>query len=242
VEVLNRHDVEELVASGLPRAKILMVHNGLEPERLKSLSERTHLRASKDLTVVFIGTFDYRKGAKEFPLLWSRINESLPDAKLRLLGTGGLMPDEASVRARFPRRLQRSLEIIPSFDPADLCGLLPPSSIGVFPSHIEGFGLGVLEMLASSIPVIAYDAPGPPEMLAKEWLVPRGDIDAMARRVVNLWRNPRHLAEARERARVVAETFTWERSARLVDSTYRERVMMRRRGARSARDLRQEAS
>ena len=85
------------------------------------------------------------------------------------------------MRRYFPRRLWPRLEIYPRYDPNELPALLAGVSIGVFPSRVESFGYGVLEMLASSIPVIAFDAPGPNVMLTPEFLVPLGDTTTLAR-------------------------------------------------------------
>ena len=126
--------------------------------------------------VGFVGTFDPRKGMCEFPDLVDRVVSQVPGATFRLLGTAGLVRDADGVRRYFPRRLRSLLEIWPRYEPNELPGLLTGVSIGVFPSRVESFGYGVLEMLAASIPVFAFDAPGPNVMLSSESLVPVGGL------------------------------------------------------------------
>ena len=53
----------------------------------------------------------------------------------------------------------------PTFAAHDLPSLLADCAIGIFPSHVEGFGLAVLEQLAAGLPTIAYDVPGPRQIL-----------------------------------------------------------------------------
>ena len=67
----------------------------------------------------------------------------------------------------------------------------------MFPSRVESFGYGVLEMLAAAVPVIAYDAPGPHVMLPPEYRVPVGAAGDMADRVCDLLTDPDRLRAAR---------------------------------------------
>ena len=133
--------------------------------------------------VGFVGTFDPRKGMCEFPALVDRVVRRIPGVTFRLLGTAGMEPDADGVRGYFPRRLWPRLEIYPRYDPNELPHLLAGVSVGVFPSRVESFGFGVLEMLAGAVPVIAYDAPGPNVMLLPEYLVPVGADRELADRV-----------------------------------------------------------
>ena len=137
----------------------------------------------------------------------------VPNAKFRLIGTAGLFQSEAEVLAHFPSSLRPSIEVIPRFKPEDLPALLESCSAGVFPSYIEGFGFGVLEMLAAGLPVIAYDAPGPPDMLPREYLTPRGDVAATSKSLVDLLKDPVTLKQKRIEARERARSFTWKRAA-----------------------------
>jgi glycosyltransferase involved in cell wall biosynthesis len=79
----------------------------------------------------------------------------------------------------------------------------------------------VLEMLSASMPVIAYDAPGPPVMLSQEYLVPRGDAQSLAKKAVALLRDRDALLAARRWSRSRSTEFTWSRAAAMTDEAYR---------------------
>ncbi|MSU33694.1 MAG: glycosyltransferase [Pedosphaera sp.] len=90
----------------------------------------------------------------------------------------------------------------------------------MFPSAIEGFPFGVLEMLAAGLPVVAYRVPGPSAILASEYLVPLGDREGIALRLLSLLENPARLAAARTQAIARAAEFSWDDIARRTAARY----------------------
>jgi glycosyltransferase involved in cell wall biosynthesis len=220
IHVSNEYDRAELLRRGFSSERILVLPFGLFGDRVAEFTRVCSPAPPGTHKVAFVGTFDLRKGAAEFPDIVERVVRSVPDAQFKLVGAR--CNDGAAAASRFPSRLQARLEIIPSYDPQDLPRLLGDCDLGVFPSHIEGFGFGVLEMLAAGLPVIAYDAPGPPMMLGPEWLVPRGDAAALADRVVPLLCDAARLSEARWRAwqRAREPTFSWEEIGRKTSRVY----------------------
>ena len=152
--------------------------------------------------------------------------QSVPGVTFRLLGT---RKSEADVLGCFPRALRGCIEVIPHYSADELPELLASCSAGVFPSYVEGFGLGVLEMLAASIPVIAYNAPGPPMMLPPDSLVNCGDVTALTNKVIELLRDGDALSTARTWARQRSEDFCWERIAQQTSKIYLERWQLQQR-------------
>ena len=77
-------------------------------------------------------------------------------------------------------------------------------------------------MLSSSVPVIAYDAPGPPMMLPREYLVALGDCEAMAQKILVLLNDPQKLANARIWAKQQSQQFCWQKVAESTSKIYLE--------------------
>ena len=75
-------------------------------------------------------------------------------------------------------------------------------------------------MLAASVPVVAYNSPGPPMMLTPEYLVSRGDVDAMANKVTELLMNKIKLRQARLWAKEQSQHFQWSKFAKVTSETY----------------------
>jgi len=216
---LNSQDKTALIKAGYDGSKVAVVGLGLHPERFAALG-RASLEVPAEPKIAFVGTFDYRKGCLDIPKIAAGVISAVPNAKFKLIGTYGLFKDEAEVLAHFPAGLRANVEVIPRFAPEELPGLLDKCSAGIFPSYIEGFGFGVLEMLAAGLPVIAYDAPGPPDILPPDMLVPRGDFRAMSAAMVGLLKDSQKLGSARVGARERAKSFTWIRAAQQTLGAY----------------------
>jgi glycosyltransferase involved in cell wall biosynthesis len=227
INVSNDDDKAALVRRGYAADKIVVLPFGLSAARRAAFEERCNVSIPADgrRRIAFVGTFDYRKGARDF----GRIAEVVcfSGAEMRLLGTAGMFQTEAEVLRFFPRSVRAKVEVVPRFNPDDLPTLLADCATGVFPSYYEGFGFGVLEMLAAAIPVIAYDAPGPSMMLPRDWLMPPGNTFAMSAITLELLRDPELLARERVRARQFSNRFDWLDIARRTVRAY-ENAMARR--------------
>lgn len=226
VNVPTGEDAAVLAHAGIPSEKVLVVPFALTPDRREALARAASVPSTP--TIAFVGTFDPRKGMADFPPIVARICKTRPEVQFRLLGTAGMVSNAAGVRRHFPRALRSRIEVVPEFDPAALPGLLEGCAVGMFPSAIEGFPFGVLEMLAAGLPVVAYRVPGPSAILASEYLVSRGDCEAMASRLLALLEDPARLAAARTQAIVRAGEFSWDDIARRTTARYELELRARR--------------
>jgi glycosyltransferase involved in cell wall biosynthesis len=221
VNVSNEDDRKALVAQGIAPERVVVIPYGLDDARFEALSQVVPPQSGPPV-IGFVGTFDYRKGALDFPRLVARVLRDVPQARFRLLGTRGHLRDAAQVLHCFPRAHRAHLDVVPAFESAALPRLLSGVSLGVFPSYLEGFGFGVLEMLGASIPTVAYDAPGPPMMLTPDQLVPVGDADAMADWVIRMCKDPAARTAAGRVARQTALRFRWADICQMTASAYED--------------------
>jgi glycosyltransferase involved in cell wall biosynthesis len=160
---------------------------GLTTERRQSFRQ-TAAPVSQRLAnrkISFIGTWDPRKGAKDWAEIIRRVRALIPDARFVFLGT---MTDDRKVRQDLDLP-NESIELVREYQPDELPKLLSDSTAGAFPSYAEGFGFGLLEQLAAGIPTVAYDAPGPRAMLQNalpNLLVPIGNVEKFAEGLVRI--------------------------------------------------------
>jgi glycosyltransferase involved in cell wall biosynthesis len=159
---------------------------------------------SESPTVAFVGSWHPRKGSRDWPRLVPLLSAQLPGVRLRFLGTGVEPADPG---------LPRDVVWVPHYEPDDLPGLLAGVDLGVFPSYLEGFPIAVVEQLAAAVPVVAYDIPGPRDILCPvdpTLLVQLGDLQSLARRVVDLLSSePEVLDTLRDRCTARAKELTW---------------------------------
>jgi glycosyltransferase involved in cell wall biosynthesis len=226
INVSNRDDLATVRDSMGYGAKAVMFPFGMSRARRQAFADRRGDPASRLAAgrVAFIGNWNSRKGAKDWPAIAGLVRQRRPQARFLFLGTG--LGGE-QVRRDFPPELREAIEVVPSFESDDLPGLLAAATVGAFPGYLEGFGFSVLEKLAAGLPTVTYDAPGPRDILrslAAPEMVPAGDVGAFAARVAALLDLPlesygqRSLDAARAAAR-----FDWREIAAATRDVYLER-------------------
>jgi alpha-1,3-rhamnosyl/mannosyltransferase len=149
----------------------------------------------------------------------------LPDALRRryplvLAGGSGWLSDElrTAIDGAVSEGWARYLGFLPQ---QQLPDLYAGAHLFTFPSLYEGFGLPVLEAMASGVPVITSNRASLPEVTGgAAILIDPDDIDGLTEAIQkgledDLWR-----ARARECGLAVARRFNWERCAEQTVSVY----------------------
>lgn len=165
--------------------------------------------ADGPVRVGFLGRFSSAKGLDVLADAMSRLEWRVPDGfELVLAGDARFVPDEetAAVEMRLGRltRLRRMgwVERDAFFDEVDVV---------VVPSvWSEPFGLVAAEAMGAGLPVIVSDAGALPSVVGVDhpWIVPAGDVGALATMITQVAAGDRGSAEAvvdRARARWVDE-------------------------------------
>jgi glycosyltransferase involved in cell wall biosynthesis len=204
-----------LVPNGVPESRLLALGREAAP-----VSERL-----KNQEVVFLGHWSLRKGSADWPEIAARIWEEAPGTRLTFLGTG---VDESRVRMDLGDVRARAFRAISKFDSAELPRLLRRATVGILPSYVEGFGLGVVEQLAAGIPTVAYDAPGARHTLStvdRELLTPCGDARALADKTLELLRSTaRDYAVLSKRCRSAVRRWSLDALASATLDAYTDRL------------------
>jgi glycosyltransferase involved in cell wall biosynthesis len=140
--------------------------------------------------VGFVGRFVPLKGLLHLVDAFAVVSSRLPDAWLLLAGpTDGFEDYVALVRKRIDQ-LGLASRVVVQTDHLDAAAVFRALDVSVLPSTSpEGFGLVVIESLASGRPVVATRLGGPVEILegcAAGRLVPPADAAAMAQAILDL--------------------------------------------------------
>lgn len=184
----NEDERSEVARDPELRAPVVVQPYGLSEDFRASLARAAGPAAERlrRKRICFIGMWSLRKGSFDWPRIMAAIRQRHPTVEFLFLGT---MFDEAVVRADLGRDEARRTVCRPNFEESDLPSLLADCAVALFPSYVEGFGLAVLEQLAAGLPTIAYDVPGPRQILHAQrarLLTPVGDTAALAARAAEI--------------------------------------------------------
>lgn len=224
VNVPNEEEAECLRADFGSDRPIMIQPYGLTDERRKTLLAAAAPSALRlaHRKIAFIGMWSPRKGAHDWPTIVRRVWQRMPEARFCFLGT---MVEPERVLADLGIPASERIELVSKYSPGDLPPLLSDCAVGAFPSYVEGFGLAVLEQLAAGIPTVAFDVPGPRDIVRPhlpEMLVPCGDGETMADAICKILElDPPQYEHLRQRSITAAASLDWSEIARDTLDAYR---------------------
>ncbi|HSU34698.1 MAG TPA: glycosyltransferase [Propionibacteriaceae bacterium] len=151
--------------------------------------------------VVVLARLERQKRVEHTVLAFAQVQAAVPQAHLDVYGSGSNLPE-----------LQRLVEEHRLTQHVTLHGYdrnardaLWTASVFLLTSRYEGYPLSTLESLSRGCPVVSYDVPyGPREQITDGvdgYVVPDGDVDAAAARVIELLRDPDRVARMSVAAR-----------------------------------------
>ena len=140
--------------------------------------------------IIAVGRYTYQKGFDLLLQAWSRIEKNNPDWSLAIYGEG----DRSGYYS-----LLSELGITPERCQLNECTKdiqkeYLNSSIFVFSSRYEGFGLVLVEAMSCGLPVVSFACPcGPRDIIddgENGFLIEPGDVDSFSKSIQKLMNNP----------------------------------------------------
>jgi glycosyltransferase involved in cell wall biosynthesis len=182
-----------LVADGVPAARAVTVHEGIDLERVDAapaakLHEELWLPHHAPI-VGNVAALVPHKGQRHLIEAAALVVRQVPDARFVIAGEGELRP--ALERQIREHHLEKHV-LLAGFRP-DVLSLHKAFDIFVMSSVTEGLGTSLLDAMACAKPVVATAAGGIPEVVAEGetgFIVPPRDHQAMADAIVQLLKEP----------------------------------------------------
>ena len=226
MQVQNSFDAA-ILKNKFPDKKIIRVPNGIGRDRYDYFQNIQHNynNVSAAPRIAYVGTFDFRKGAMDFVTIVKEIKRAYPNVIFKMIGTKGMFQTVEKVLSFFPKEVRENIVVIPEFEPNELPELLRDCHLGVFPSYIESFGFGALEMMCSGLPVVGYKCAGPSDFLIKDLLLEIGDTKSLIEKVKSLIADDNLIEAKSVEAKKIAEEFNWDKIAKKVDVIYRQELI-----------------
>lgn len=207
-QAISESTAADLVARGIPRDDIRVIFPGVDAAHYSPAPAE---RSAQPL-FAYLGRLKRYKGVDIVIRAFARMRH--PGASLAIAGSGDHRPAlEALVRSL---DLGSRVRFLGSISEGEKLALLRSAWALAFASPKEGWGMTNLEAAACGTPVVASDSPGLRESVRHGetgYLVPHGDVDAMAAAFDRLAASAVLVASLGATARRFAEGITWDDAA-----------------------------
>jgi glycosyltransferase involved in cell wall biosynthesis len=206
---------DDLVARGVPPDRIRVIHPGID-SRLFTPAPAGRRFAIP--TFLYVGRLKRYKGVASAVRALALARRRRPDLRLEIAGIGDQR--EELERQAASLGLQRAVVFHGFVSEQRKIDLMRAAWANVFPSPKEGWGITIMEAAACGTPSLASDSPGLRDSVrhgVTGYLVPHGDVEALAHRMLELADSPPLVARLGQRARRLAEGLPWEQTAALTE-------------------------
>ena len=217
---------DEYRALGISESQIEYIPNGVDLNRFSDKSSRNDTRQQlgvADNEILFLAVGRNHK-KKNFTALVdaAQIMHDAGISGFRILVVGGGALELASIaeEKNVSHLLLLKEHVVPNDHGAslqlpanELLDFYMAADVFSFPSLIETFGIVLVEAMATKLPIITTDGPGCRDLIRNGEdgiMVPAGDIDALAKEMINVILNPEIRDDLSKRAWKRAQDFSWD--------------------------------
>ena len=198
------------------RAPITVIHHGVGAH---FTPDAMLLPGAPEHYILFVGNRGQYKDADVLLRAFARITTEFPELHLLLVGGGALTTQEAAQLQ--PLGISRKVRQVSLTDEA-MVSAYANAALFVFPSRFEGFGIPILEAMASGAPTLLANSTSLPEVGgdAAHYFEP-GDEEELADSIAQILNNNSIQQMMRDKGLNRAAQFTWHRAAKAHADVYR---------------------
>ena len=193
-----------------------LIYNGIDTTifRKKDTNYRQKLGISNNaLLITFVGRLIYAKGVQDLISVFPKIKETIPDAKLLIVGDG---PHRANLESMaYQNDCSADTVFLGQKNQDELIDILSATDIFVNPSYSEGLPTSVMEAASVGLSIIATDVGGTREIIAdfeSGMLVKIKDVEQIERKLRELFTSTELRTVLGSNARIaVNKKFDWDK-------------------------------
>ena len=205
--------LKTLIKQGMAENCVHMAPYGVN---IKDFKPRRDFRKIDKMRFLFVGSFSQRKGISYLLQAFKELENEGENISLTMAGRG--IMDYDLVKSYELKCLETHVNL-----PLEkLVELMQESDVFVFPSICEGFGLVLIQAMATGMPLITtYNTSGPDfiEEGKDGFLIEAQDVEAIKNKVRYFLQNPDEVKRMGQNAILKSKDFTWERfSAEIIKS------------------------
>lgn len=214
--VISESTRDDLVRRGVRPECIRVIHPGVDAEHFRP---DPSARRSDPPSFLYVGRLKRYKGVDLAIRALAQARRTHPGLRLEIAGSGDARGDLEALAADLGLGDAVTFH---GFVPEERkLQLLRTSWANVFPSPKEGWGITVIEAAACGTPSLASDSPGLRDSIRHGrtgYLVPHGDVDALAARMLELAGDPAEVEVLGRAARAFAGSLSWDAAARATET------------------------
>ena len=203
---------DDLVRRGVPAERVVVIHPGVSTQAYRP--DPATPRTTRP-TFLYLGRLKRYKGVEFAIRAVAAARTTRPDITLDICGQGDDRP--RLERVVVEHRVSDAVRFLGYVSEDEKRRLLHRAWAVVFPSPKEGWGITNVEAAACGTPALASDSPGLRESVQNRvtgYLVPHGDVPALADRMLALAADPSMVERLGQAARRFAEGLSWDSAAR----------------------------
>jgi glycosyltransferase involved in cell wall biosynthesis len=211
VQAVSESTAQDLVGRGFERQRIRVIPNGVDTE---FLAPDAAVARFEEPTMLYLGRLRKYKRV-DLPIrALARLRERGVAARMIVAGRGDHEPELRKLVAELG--LEQAVHFAGFVTETEKLELFRRSWVHVLTSPKEGWGISNLEAAACGTPTVASDSPGLRDSVRHGetgFLVPHGDIDALAEQIGRVLADPALRDRLAASARRVALYYAWDRAA-----------------------------
>lgn len=208
--VLNNHVAENLADLDFQKEKIAFSLNGVECDYFEKIKP-----SEIQYDGIFLGRLSPSKGILDLLEIWKKICDTLPAAKLAVVGGGKSETKKLLAEKIKALGMEKNIDLLGYLENEMAYSILKSGKVFLCPSHEEGWGIAIAEAMACGLPVISWDLPAYREVFENyTFQIEENNILKFSAQVISLLKDEISRSRAGGKGKEFIRKYSWENVAK----------------------------